>query len=199
MSKVASRRCCCMLVHHAVAPGPAVPTHRPHRKEEIRGVRTKREAEQAANDAEAKVRARTHRDPTACRIRFDDYVNRLVRRTGSRVVDDGELPVVHRVPPTTRVRGMRRCRHPPCRRERLGEAGTVRRLRGASIRNWRALPHLILEDAHEEGLVPANPVARRRGRDRRAGRSRYRGPGEEGDHGSRDHPYRRARCSAVRS
>lgn len=46
----------------------------------------------------------------------------------------------------------------------------------ASIRNWRALLHLILEDAREEGLVPANPVARRRGRGRRAGRSRRRGP-----------------------
>jgi hypothetical protein len=38
--------------------------------------RTKREAEQAANDAEAKVRAGMHRDPAAGRVPLGDYVNR---------------------------------------------------------------------------------------------------------------------------
>jgi hypothetical protein len=38
--------------------------------------RTKREAEKAANDAEAKVRARRWRDPSAGRITFGEYASR---------------------------------------------------------------------------------------------------------------------------
>jgi hypothetical protein len=46
----------------------------------------------------------------------------------------------------------------------------------SSIRTWRGTLHLILADAVEEGLRDSNPAARRRGRGRRAGRSRSRGP-----------------------
>src|SRR5262249_4577956 len=46
----------------------------------------------------------------------------------------------------------------------------------SSIRTWRATLHLILADAVEDGLREANPAARRRGRGKRAGRSRNRGP-----------------------
>ncbi len=44
----------------------------------------------------------------------------------------------------------------------------------SSLRSWRALLHLDLADAIEEGLIPANPAARRRGRGRRVGRSQHR-------------------------
>jgi hypothetical protein len=46
----------------------------------------------------------------------------------------------------------------------------------SSIRTWRATLHLILADAVEEGLRESNPAARRRGRGKRAGRSRVRAP-----------------------
>jgi integrase len=46
----------------------------------------------------------------------------------------------------------------------------------SSIRTWRATLHLILADAVEEGLRDSNPAAKRRGRGRRDGRSRNRGP-----------------------
>lgn len=46
----------------------------------------------------------------------------------------------------------------------------------ASIKTWRSTLHLILADAQEEGLSEVNAAARRRGRGRRAGRSRARGP-----------------------
>jgi len=46
----------------------------------------------------------------------------------------------------------------------------------SSIRTWRATLHLILADAVEEGIRSTNPAARRRGRGKRAGRSRGRGP-----------------------
>ncbi|WP_326748612.1 LacI family DNA-binding transcriptional regulator [Streptomyces virginiae] len=46
----------------------------------------------------------------------------------------------------------------------------------SSIKTWRGTLHLILADAVDEGLRDANPATRRRGRGKRAGRSRNRGP-----------------------
>src|SRR5207302_9670654 len=46
----------------------------------------------------------------------------------------------------------------------------------SSVRTWRAILHLILADAVEEGRIPSNPATRRRGRGRRAGRSPNRAP-----------------------
>src|SRR5262249_29168343 len=46
----------------------------------------------------------------------------------------------------------------------------------ASVRMWRRVLHLVLADAVEEGLISANPAARRRSRGRQAGRSANRGP-----------------------
>ena len=44
----------------------------------------------------------------------------------------------------------------------------------SSLWSWRALLHLVLADAVEDGLVLSNPAARRRGRGRRVGRSQHR-------------------------
>ncbi len=46
----------------------------------------------------------------------------------------------------------------------------------SSVKTWRATLHLILADAVDEGLRDSNPATRRRGRGKRAGRSRNRGP-----------------------
>ncbi|MFC9231540.1 LacI family DNA-binding transcriptional regulator [Streptomyces decoyicus] len=46
----------------------------------------------------------------------------------------------------------------------------------SSVKTWRSTLHLIFEDAIDEGLITSNPAARRRGRGKRAGRSRGRGP-----------------------
>ncbi|MDH6216678.1 LacI family DNA-binding transcriptional regulator [Streptomyces pseudovenezuelae] len=46
----------------------------------------------------------------------------------------------------------------------------------SSVRTWRATLHVIFEDAVYDGLITTNPAARRRGRGKRAGRSRNRGP-----------------------
>ncbi|MFG2823079.1 tyrosine-type recombinase/integrase [Kitasatospora sp. NPDC048365] len=46
----------------------------------------------------------------------------------------------------------------------------------SSIKTWRATLHLILADAVDEGLRDSNPATKRRGRGKRAGRSRNRGP-----------------------
>ncbi|MEU1597250.1 LacI family DNA-binding transcriptional regulator [Streptomyces sp. NPDC005708] len=46
----------------------------------------------------------------------------------------------------------------------------------SSVKTWRATLHSILADAVDEGLRDSNPASRRRGRGKRAGRSRNRGP-----------------------
>lgn len=46
----------------------------------------------------------------------------------------------------------------------------------ASIKTWRGTLHLICEDAHADGIVISNPATKRRGRGKRAGRARTRGP-----------------------
>ncbi|MFI5977955.1 LacI family DNA-binding transcriptional regulator [Streptomyces sp. NPDC051452] len=46
----------------------------------------------------------------------------------------------------------------------------------SSVKTWRATLHLILADAVDEGLRDTNPATKRRGRGKRAGRSRNRGP-----------------------
>ncbi|RKN74624.1 LacI family DNA-binding transcriptional regulator [Streptomyces klenkii] len=45
-----------------------------------------------------------------------------------------------------------------------------------SVQTWHGTLHVIFEDAIEEELLSVNPAARRRGRGKRAGRSRKRGP-----------------------
>ncbi|GAA0386148.1 hypothetical protein GCM10010357_03690 [Streptomyces luteireticuli] len=46
----------------------------------------------------------------------------------------------------------------------------------SSVKTWRATLHLMLADAEDDGLITSNPAAKRRGRGKRAGRSRDRGP-----------------------
>jgi integrase len=46
----------------------------------------------------------------------------------------------------------------------------------SSVKTWRSTLHLILADAVDQGLRDSNPAAKRRGRGRRDGRSRSRGP-----------------------
>lgn len=46
----------------------------------------------------------------------------------------------------------------------------------SSVKTWRSTLHLILADAVDENLISSNPATQRRGRGKRAGRSRDRGP-----------------------
>lgn len=138
--------------------------------------RTRREAEQAANDEEAKVRANTGRNPAAGRRTFADYV--------------GHWYAVQDLAPST----MQNYRHhieehllPAFQDATIGGilpsdvAAWEKSERAAgyaesSIKTWRSTLHLILADAVGEGLIEVNPATRRRGRGKRAGRSRRRGP-----------------------
>jgi site-specific recombinase XerC len=136
--------------------------------------RTRREAEQAADEAEAKVRAGKHRDPAAGRITFGEYANRWyagqdlaasTMQNYRRRLEEHLLPAFE----AWAVADIGRSDVPAWeRRERA--AGYAE----SSIRSWRALLHLILADAVEDELIESNPAARRRGRGKRSGRSQHR-------------------------
>ncbi|MGW1678541.1 LacI family DNA-binding transcriptional regulator [Saccharopolyspora sp. NPDC002376] len=138
--------------------------------------RNKREAETAANDEEAKIRAGGWRDPSAGRITFGAYVRRWyagqdlaasTMQNYRRHIEEHLLPEFehHALAEilTADVDGWER-------KER--ERGYA----VSSIKTWRGTLHLVLADAVEEKLIGANPATKRRGRGKRAGRSSDRGP-----------------------
>ncbi|MFE4855776.1 LacI family DNA-binding transcriptional regulator [Streptomyces sp. NPDC056670] len=136
---------------------------------------TKREAAKAANDAEAKVRAVGYRDPNAGKETFGEYVNRWYaaqelaastmqnykRHIEEHLLPDFEDKAIADILPTD-----------------VGawEKKERRLYAASSVKTWHGTLHLILADAVEEGLRDSNPAAKRRGRGKRAGRSRNRGP-----------------------
>jgi integrase len=138
--------------------------------------RTRREAEQAANEAEAKVRAGTHRDPAAGRITFGEYVSRwyAAQDLAASTMQNYRHHIEEHLLPAFEDMAVANILASDVaaweKRERA--AGYAEE----SIKTWRSVLHLILADAVEEGLRESNPAARRRGRGRRAGRSRKRGP-----------------------
>lgn len=135
----------------------------------------KRAAKKAADDAEAAVRQGTWRDVSLGRITFGEYVNEWfagqdlaasTMQSYRRYIESHLMPEFEETAladiRTTTVDAW-------AKRERETYAPT-------SVRTWRAVLHLILADAVDEGLITANPAAKRRGRGKRAGRSQDRGP-----------------------
>jgi integrase len=139
--------------------------------------RTKRDAKMAADDAEAEVRSGAgRREPSAGRITFGAYVNTWYARQDlaastmrnyRRHIEDHLLPAFqdHAMADITQAEVTAWER----REKALGYAESSRK-------SWRSTLHLILADAIDEGIIAANPAARRRGRGKRAGRSQQRGP-----------------------
>ncbi len=138
--------------------------------------RTRREAELAANDAEARVRNGGRPPRAAGRVTFAEYVNDWYDRQDlaestmqnyRRTIEDHLLPAfqdfaVAAIAPADVALWEKKERS-------LGYAES-------SVRMWRTTLHLILADAVDEGLRESNPAARRRGRGKRAGRSQRRAP-----------------------
>ncbi len=138
--------------------------------------RTRREAEKAANDAEAKVRAGTHRDPGAGRITFGAYVSRWyagldlaasTMQNYRRHIEEHLLPTFEDVAVADIV---------PADVAAWEKQERAAGYAESSIKSWRSTLHLVLADAVDEGLRESNPAARRRGRGKRAGRSHNRAP-----------------------
>jgi integrase len=137
---------------------------------------TKRAAEQASNDEEAKVRGGRWRDPSAGQIMFGDYASRwfAVQDLAASTMQNYRRHIEEHLMPAfenSSVEGIS-VTDVAAWEKREREAGYA----ASSIKTWRATLHLILSDAVEDGLRESNPAAKRRGRGRRAGRSRHRGP-----------------------
>ncbi|MFH8386911.1 LacI family DNA-binding transcriptional regulator [Kitasatospora sp. NPDC018058] len=147
--------------------------------------RTKREAAKAANDKEALVRAGTlppapkpapepQSVPTL--LTFGEYASSWygeqdlaasTMQNYKRHIEQHLLPEFESVPIVEMTRA---------RIEGWAKAERERGYAVSSIKTWRSTLHLVLGDAVEDGIRDSNPAARRRGRGKRAGRSRNRGP-----------------------
>lgn len=136
----------------------------------------KRDAEQAANDEEAKVRSGQWKDLSAGQTTVGTFANRWYagldlaastmqnyrRHLEEHILPQFENEALADILPSD-VDGWEK-------RER--EAGYA----VSSVKTWRTTLHTMLEDAVVAGLIPGNPATKRRGKGKRAGRSRNRGP-----------------------
>lgn len=138
--------------------------------------RTRRDAERAANDAEANVRATTRRVTLPDRITFGEYVNVWYARQDlakSTMQNYRHHVEEHLLPAFETMAVVEISQTDIALWEKAERAAGYAE---SSIKSWRSTLHLILADAVEEGIRESNPAARRRNRGKRAGRSRRRGP-----------------------
>lgn len=138
--------------------------------------RSKRAAETAANDAESKVRDGRWRNPTVGRLTFGEFANRWYAsqdlaastlQNYRRHIEEHLLPVFDAMALADITSG------------HVGEWERKEHAAGyavSSVKTWRGTLHLILADALDAGIIDTNPASKRRGRGKRAGRSRNRGP-----------------------
>ena len=138
--------------------------------------KTKRAAEKAANDAEAAVRGGRWHDPSAGRITFGEYVSRWYEaqelalstmENYRRHIEDHLLPAFE----SMEVGAITLADVEAWDREERAVPYAA-----SSVKTWRGTLHVIFEDIVGEGLRTTNPTTRPRGRGKRAGRSRKRGP-----------------------
>jgi integrase len=137
---------------------------------------TKRAAKDWADDQEAAIRRGTWHDPRAGEIKLAEWADQwwqglnlapstmrnyrrhldghIIPEFGSRAL--GEIF-------RTDIDSWDKC---------LRAAGTP----ASTVRTWRGTLHTLLEDALADGLIRANPAAKRRGKGRRTGRYAGRGP-----------------------
>ncbi|MFG1605869.1 LacI family DNA-binding transcriptional regulator [Actinoplanes sp. NPDC049265] len=137
---------------------------------------TKRDAKRAADLAEANAAKQAPRPRADLRITFGEYVRSWYARQDlaastmqnyRRHIENHLLPAFEETPLVELVsEGVDLWE----KKERA--AGYA----ASSIKTWRSTLHLILSDAEAEGRMSSNPATKRRGRGRRAGRRRNRGP-----------------------
>ncbi|MEV3912695.1 LacI family DNA-binding transcriptional regulator [Streptomyces canus] len=137
--------------------------------------RTKRAAKQAADAEEAKVRAGGWRDPAAGQTTFGEYASRWyagqdlaasTMQNYRRHLEEHLLPEFEERPLASIQRAD----------VDAWEKKEKTLYAPSSVKTWRGTLHLLLEDAVDDELISSNPAIKRRGRGKRAGRSRDRGP-----------------------
>ena len=135
---------------------------------------TKRDAKKAADEAESDVRHGRHRDHAAAQVTFGEWADRwyksldLAPSTMASIKEHiethllaafGHRPLSAILPADVDAW------------EKKEKAG----YKPSSVKTWRGTLHTCLEDAMP-ALITVNPATRKRGRGKRAGKSRNRGP-----------------------
>lgn len=137
--------------------------------------RTRREAEQAADAEEVKVRGGTWRSPILGRTSFAEFASRWyaaqdlaasTMQNYRRHIEEHLLPAFGHMAIGDIVASDIAAWEKSERAAGYAES---------SIKTWRSTLHLLLADAMEDGLRDSNPAARRRGRGKRDGRFGTRG------------------------
>ncbi|MFF1679064.1 LacI family DNA-binding transcriptional regulator [Streptomyces sp. NPDC058256] len=137
--------------------------------------RTKREAKQAADAEEAKVRNGGWKDPAAGKVTFGEYASRwyAAQDLAASTMQNYRRHLEEHLLPEFEDR-------PLASIERTEVDAWEKREKSlyavSSVKTWRGTLHLVLEDAVDDELISSNPATKRRGRGKRAGRSRDRGP-----------------------
>ncbi|PRH80033.1 LacI family transcriptional regulator [Streptomyces solincola] len=136
---------------------------------------TKREAKQAADAEEVAVRRGEWRDPAAGQETFGEYASRWYadQDLAASTMQNYRRHIEEHLLPTFADKSLSGILRSDVERWEKAEKAVYA---PSSVKTWRSTLHLILEDAIDEGLIASNPAARRRGRGKRAGRSRDRGP-----------------------
>ncbi|OII61712.1 MULTISPECIES: LacI family DNA-binding transcriptional regulator [unclassified Streptomyces] len=136
---------------------------------------TKRDAKQAADAEEVAVRRGEWRDPSAGQETFGEYASRwyAVQDLAASTMQNYRRHIEEHLLPTFADKALSGILRSEVERWEKEERAVYA---ASSVKTWRSTLHLILEDAIDEGLITSNPAARRRGRGKRAGRSRDRGP-----------------------
>ncbi|MGP8300173.1 LacI family DNA-binding transcriptional regulator [Streptomyces inhibens] len=136
---------------------------------------SKREAAKAANDHEAKVREGAWRDPSAGKITFGEYANRWYTEQdlAESTMQNYRHHIEEHLLPKFEEEELASILRSDVEAWEKAERAVYE---ASSVKTWRGTLHLIFADAVDEGLIASNPAAKRRGRGKRAGRSRDRGP-----------------------
>ncbi|KAB1983426.1 LacI family DNA-binding transcriptional regulator [Streptomyces triticiradicis] len=137
--------------------------------------RTKREAKQAADAEEAKVRSGSWKDPAAGQITFGAYASRwyAAQDLAASTMQNYRRHLEEHLLPEFEDRPLASIQRVDVDAWEKKEKALYA---ASSVKTWRGTLHLVLEDAMNDELISANPATKRRGRGKRAGRSRDRGP-----------------------
>ena len=131
--------------------------------------RTRRAAEQAANDKEAAIRSGASRPRLVGRMTFGQYADIWYARqdlAASTMQNYRRRLEEHLLPVFGESQFHEITRDEIAAWEKKERAAGYA---GSSISSWRNLLHLVLADAVDDQLSEVNPAARRKGRGKRAG------------------------------
>ncbi|MGA5130837.1 tyrosine-type recombinase/integrase [Streptomyces olivoreticuli] len=158
---------------YKIAPGKYGTVH--DSRGQVVKFRTKREAKQAADAAEAQIRADGPKAPAAEQITFGAYAAQWYadQDLAASTMQNYRKFLENHLLPAFEDRPL-----PSIRRTDVGawEKREKALYATSSVTTWRGLLSAILADAVDDGLIAANPATKRRGRGKRAGRSRERSP-----------------------